>query len=66
MGEWVETPEPPYWKWLANPVPPEPPVTHILNQVEPLEPVARTAGEQDHSDPWAYAGEDAPAPEPVP
>lgn len=26
------------------------------------EPKAKTAGEQDHSDPWIYAGEDAPAP----
>lgn len=23
---------------------------------------AKTAGEQDHSDPWVYAGEDAEAP----
>lgn len=26
------------------------------------EPVAATAGAEDHSDPWAYAGEDAAAP----
>ena len=25
-------------------------------------PVAKTAGEQDHSDPWKFAGEDADAP----
>lgn len=25
---------------------------------------AVTAGEEDHSDPWAYAGEDVDAPEP--
>lgn len=26
------------------------------------EPTALTAGQQDHSDPWAYAGEDADPP----
>lgn len=26
------------------------------------DPQAATAGDQDHSDPWVYAGEDAPAP----
>lgn len=26
------------------------------------EPKAKTAGEQDHSDPWVYAGVDAEAP----
>ncbi len=26
------------------------------------EPTATTAAEQDHSDPWAYAGDDADAP----
>ncbi len=25
-------------------------------------PPSKTAGEQDHSDPWAFAGEDADAP----
>jgi hypothetical protein len=31
--------------------------------VEVEEPHADTAGEQDHTDPWAYAGEDAAPPE---
>src|SRR5688572_21456757 len=31
--------------------------------VEVEEPRADTAGEQDHTDPWAYAGEDASPPE---
>jgi hypothetical protein len=26
------------------------------------EPIADTAGEQDHSNPWDYAGDDADAP----
>lgn len=26
------------------------------------DPVAKTAGEQDHSDPWVYAGDVADAP----
>lgn len=25
-------------------------------------PPAKTAGEQDHTDPWQYAGDDAPPP----
>lgn len=28
----------------------------------PAEPTARTAGEQDHADPWAFAGADADPP----
>jgi hypothetical protein len=28
----------------------------------PAEPPARTAGQQDHTDPWAYAGPDADPP----
>ena len=27
------------------------------------EPTAETAGEENHEDPWAFAGDDAPAPE---
>lgn len=30
--------------------------------LKPAEPVAKTAGEQDHSDPWVFAGEDADPP----
>jgi hypothetical protein len=28
----------------------------------PVNPPAATAGEEDHSDPWAFAGEDADPP----
>ncbi|WP_181778936.1 hypothetical protein [Pseudonocardia pini] len=35
--------------------------THVLPVIEPSPPAA-TAGEQDHSDPWQYAGEPAGAP----
>ena len=34
-----------------------------MKPFEGEEPLATTAGEEDHSDPWAYAGEDADAPE---
>jgi hypothetical protein len=32
------------------------------NGAEITSPPSKTAGEQDHSDPWALAGEDADAP----
>jgi hypothetical protein len=51
---------------LFDPLPPEPAMS-MLPSYEPLvlrrgEPVAVTAGEQDHSDPWLYAAEVAGPP----
>ena len=39
------------------------PATGPIPQVQFLEPPAATAGEQDHTNPWWYAGEDADPPE---
>lgn len=62
MGEWVEMPDR-SWRYDANVVSADSPaVTHIFNQVAPLDPIAGTAGEQDHTDPWRFAGEDASPP----
>lgn len=33
-----------------------------MTETPAQDPRAVTAGEQDHSDPWKYAGEEAPAP----
>lgn len=41
------------WDALAAPPPPE---------GGPVEPRAATAGQQDHANPWIYAGEPAPPP----
>lgn len=45
---------------------PEPRTEEMPIVTEPQEPVAQTAGEQDHEDPWVYAGEEADAPQSTP
>lgn len=63
MGDWFENADG-TWRYDSDAVRPgdSPPVTHIFNQVAPLDPIAGTAGEQDHTDPWRFAGEDASPP----
>jgi len=65
VGVWNEVPYPTFWIYSEDGVTPgqEPAVTHIFNQVTPPDPIAVSAGEQDHSDPWRYAGDDAAPPE---
>lgn len=58
--------------WLRfDPLPPGPPpqesataswFTDPWASEQQTQPVAATAGEQNHSDPWVFAGADAPAP----
>lgn len=67
MGDWVPDPARP-GRWVYLPDTSQPtmilPVVPTLADVTatapiravPVEPWARSAGEQDHSDPWVYAG----------
>lgn len=75
MGDWYPDPDYP-GRWLhddAAPNPGEnPAVTMMLPTIQPYpdpgldvansNPPAETAGEQDHSNPWFYAGADADPP----
>jgi hypothetical protein len=65
-GQWVPDPKTPSgFRWDEAAPDPDVTVTELLPVVPPLpvpapwvavDPLARTAGEQDHSDPWRYAG----------
>lgn len=75
VGDWTpDHREPSGWRYDKDAPSPgrNPALTQILPVVEPYpdpgpglsnsNPPAETAGEQDHSDPWLYAGEDADPP----
>lgn len=62
MKEWVEDVQSPSgWRWNTG----EAPVGdqyQAMATVVPADQPAVTSGEQDHSNPWIFAGDDAEAP----
>ena len=51
MAEWIPDP---LYRLISDEL--------LIDPLPPDDPPARTAGEQDHSDPWRYAGGWAPPP----
>lgn len=71
VSAWIEDPrEPSGWRWDSAAPNGDPTVTQMLPITYPdpgpvlsnSNPPAETAGDQDHTDPWLYAGEDADPP----